>query len=474
MKHTRRSFLALGTAGAVTTGLKLVGFGSVTASAASPGRQAGPSTNASADVAWQWFELLYDLVKAERMNPARASRVYGLAAVSLYESVVNGSPHHRSLAAQLNGTETFPAPLGMSVDWPCAANAALRESVDGLMPNMSEASSTLMHGLAESFDAESKNMLPRQIYERSVGYGRTVAASVLEWSSTDGVDSRSECEHSPSGESWGWAPTPPGFLPALEPCWGKNRPMALGAIEEFAAPGHPDPSSEEFEQSALKVYEVGLNLSSEERAIAEFWDDSPGNTGTPPGHWVAIVSQLTRNEGLSLMTAAEAYARVGIAVHDAFICCWHDKYVYDLLRPVTYIRRHVDPQWSSHLVTPPFPTYTSGHSTQSGAAAAVLTDMFGAKPFTDTTHVDHNQGPATARIFESFEAAAHEAMVSRLYGGIHFDFDNLDGLDAGNRIGRGIVQRIVFRPIDRASSIRPAPKEDRRRVHPKGEQSWNA
>ena len=103
----------------------------------------------------------------------------------------------------------------------------------------------------------------------------------------------------------------------------------------------------------------------------------PATTGTPPGHWVAIVGQLARNEGLSLMTAAEGYVRVGLAVADAFISCWHTKYTYNLLRPETYITRLIDPTWLPLLITPGFPAYTSGHATQSGAAATVLTDLFG-------------------------------------------------------------------------------------------------
>jgi hypothetical protein len=142
------------------------------------------------------------------------------------------------------------------------------------------------------------------------------------------------------------------------------------------------------------VYNVGRSLTDEQKAIAGYWADGAGATGTPPGHWIAIVSQLSRNKRLSLAEAAEAYARVGIAVHDAFICCWHAKYVYNLQRPVTYIRNNIDGGWLPFIGTPGFPAYTSGHSTQSGAAAAVLSDMFGTESFTDTTHTDHGLVPA--------------------------------------------------------------------------------
>jgi membrane-associated phospholipid phosphatase len=136
---------------------------------------------------------------------------------------------------------------------------------------------------------------------------------------------------------------------------------------------------------------------------------------------------------------------VGLAVADAFIGSWHTKYTYNLLRPETYITRRIDPEWLPLLVTPGFPSYTSGHATQSGAAATVLTDLFGMTPFTDTLHQDHHLEPLLEpRRFGSFDEAAAEAAMSRLYAGIHYRFDNDNGLAQGRCIGQVIVDRIVF------------------------------
>ena len=116
------------------------------------------------------------------------------------------------------------------------------------------------------------------------------------------------------------------------------------------------------------------------------------------------------------------------------------------MRPVTYINDTIDANWQPYIITPNFPSYTSGHSTQSGAAAAVLTDMFGKKGLRDSTHVDHGLVPAMApRSFSSFEEAAEEAAISRLYGGIHYTFDNIDGFVSGLRLGQTILRRINFR-----------------------------
>jgi len=247
-----------------------------------------------------------------------------------------------------------------------------------------------------------------------------------------------------------WQPTPPAFNPnPLQPCWGHLRPMVLTSSGECPPPGHPSFSTtatSSFYAAALEVYNTGVGLTAEQKTIADYWADNPGATGTPAGHWMAIVSQFARSQGLSLAGAAEAYARVGIAVHDAFIVCWNSKYIYNLQRPVTYINDNIDRNWQPYIVTPNFPTYTSGHSTQSAAAARVLTDLFGVKRFTDTTHTDHALTPAQPpRTFNSFEEAAAEAAISRLYGGIHYSFDNNDGLGCGECVGKAIRNRVSFK-----------------------------
>jgi membrane-associated phospholipid phosphatase len=201
-----------------------------------------------------------------------------------------------------------------------------------------------------------------------------------------------------------------------------------------------------FYASAQQVYDTGRSLTDEQRTIAIYWADNPGHTGTPAGHWVSIAGQLIRHTQLSLMEAAEVFARIGIAVHDAFISCWATKYKYMLQRPVTYINAHIDPQWRSVVPTPPFPSYSSGHATVSQAAAVVLTDRFGDVAFTDTTHRDHNVfPPQSPRTFPSPLAAAAEAARSRLYGGIHYAFDNDDGLGSGRCIGDRIRARVQFK-----------------------------
>jgi hypothetical protein len=402
------------------------------------------------EVAAAWFDTLYQTVRSESIPFPEAGRIYGISAVALYEAVVPGALHHRSLAGQLNSLATVPQPQGLEqLHWPTVANAALARTIRGvftsLKPENLKAINTLEQQFAAQFRAESNQSLR---YERAESHGRAVANAILGWAATDGFTLYNNCQYVPARVPGPWRPTPLGFLQAQQPCWSQLRPMVLASGTECAAPGHPEFSTapgSEFHAAALEVYETSRSLTDEQRTIAGYWNDNVGVTGTSSGHWIAIVGQIARNDRLSLAAAAEAYARVGIAATDAFITIWETKYFYNLERPVTYIQDNIDPTWLPFLVTPPNPSYLSGHSTQSGATATVLTGLFGNKEFTDTIHANLGLVPSRApRTFSSFNQAAEEAAISRLYGGIHYAFDNNDGLSTGRCVGQAINERVNF------------------------------
>ena len=409
------------------------------------------------DVASVWFDTLYDLVTSEAIAYPEASRIYGVSAVALYEAVVPGALHHRSLVGQLHSLGAVPQPREPELHhWPTVANAALADTIRGLFPSLTPKNLKAINALEERFAAQFRAEVMQEDgstrllrYQRSVRHGRAVAEAILAWAATDGFSLYNNCTYVPKRVRGAWKLTPPGFLEPQQPCWGNLRPMVLVSESECAPSGHPKFSKDsrsEFYAAAFEVYQTGLTLTKEQKTIAQYWADGVGTTGTSSGHWMAIVGQIARNDGLSLVAAAEAYAKLGIAVTDAFITIFHAKYFYNLVRPVTYIQDNIDDTWLPLLVTPPNPSYSSGHSTQSRVAAAVLTDLFGHKAFTDTTHTDHNlMPPQKPRTFSSFNEAAREAAVSRLYGGIHYAFDNNDGRSSGRCIGRAINERVHFK-----------------------------
>jgi hypothetical protein len=410
-----------------------------------------PSDRYPADVPIAWFDLLYDVVKHEKITPPPASRIYGIAAVALYEAIAPGSSENRSLVQQLNELEFVPQPKRVrAYHWPTVANSALAHAAQSLFSTASQDSLEAIDALEQTFAAQFESIVPPFVYRPSVAYGQAVAGAILAWAATDGSPSLNNCPYTPPVGPGLWEPTPPAFTPnPLEPCWGQLRPFLLRSGDECAPPTHPpysqDPASD-FYAAASQVYTTSLVLTEDQETIALYWADTPGTTGTPSGHWIAIMAQIARNDNLSLMAAAEGFARVGIAVADAFIGCWRVKYTYNLLRPVTYIQDFIDAIWLPLITTPNFPEYTSGHSTQSAAVSALLTAMFGIKPFTDTLHRDHDLEPnLPPRSFTSFDEAAEEAATSRFYGGIHFLFGIDNGLLQGRCIGQVILDRIQFK-----------------------------
>lgn len=437
---TRRKFLArLSGATAGTMALTVVGpAGMLRAGLERP----LPACAFGSEVATAWFDLALDLVRrTSGFSPPVASRTFGYVGVTLYEALVPGMAEYRSLAGQLNDLDPAPAPSDPAHDWPTVANAALASIIRSLFANASSESRAAMDSLEASFVERRRAVVPPGILRRSATRGREVADHIFRWSLADGGHeaylNNFPQYTAPVGPGL-WSPTPPGFLPALQPYWGSNRPFALTS-GGTCDPGAPRPYSEDpssaFYGEALECYDLVTNLTPEQEAIARFWSDDPGITSTPPGHSVSILTQVIRVGGFGLDVAAEAYAKVGIAVADAFISCWSTKFQYNLLRPVTYIRGVIDPTWDPLLVTPPFPEHTSGHSVQSAASAQVLTDLFGTVAFTDHTNDDRGLAP---RSFGSFHGAADEAAISRLYGGIHFSTAIALGLEQGRCVGRRV------------------------------------
>lgn len=406
------------------------------------------TTDFSSDTAKQWFDQLTLAIDTENLNPPEASRRIGYAGVTLYEAVVAGIDGKRSLGQQLNELGRMPTAPSEDMHWPSAANAALADVLASLFatasPGTLQGFADLETAQAAAFDADPD--VEDEALARSIAYGEDVAAEIIDWIAGDEYDDWNDCAYTvPTGDGY-WVPTPPAFAAPLEPCWGNLRPFVLLFGAECAPLGHPVFSTtvgSAFELEAREVYDVGNSLTTDQEDIALFWADG-GGTLTPPGHWVSITGQILEQEGETLDVAAEAYAKVGLAVADAFIACWEIKFTYNLMRPITYIQDPAgpinDPGWTSFIGTPPFPEFTSGHSTQSGAAAGVLTDLFGEVAFTDHTH----DGTLAPRSFTSIEEAADEAAISRLYGGIHYRAAIERGLEQGACIAQTILDEVQF------------------------------
>jgi PAP2 superfamily len=443
---TRRRFLqAIGGVAGVATGATGMSPAVALARVSSPAAE-----RFDAEVPTAWFDLALQLIRTTPgFSPPVASRALGYAGIALYEAVVPGMPDFQSLEGQLDGLSSLPGERGRAeLHWPTVANAALAAISRALFPTTPAENRAAVDALEASFVDRFRN-IGQGVVKRSQRRGTAVAETIFEWSRSDGGDQGElrnfPADYVPPVGPGLWQPTPPGFMRALQPSWGANRAFAV-STDAACSPGDPTPYSEDrssaFWAEAVQVYDTVNNSTAEQRAIALFWADDPGATSTPPGHSISIATQVLRQVDAGLDIAAETYAKVGMAVADAFISCWDTKYRYNLLRPVTYIQKLIDATWLPLLVTPPFPEYTSGHSVQSGAAAEVLTDLFGGDfGFVDRTH---ERRGLPARAFRSFFEAADEAAVSRLYGGIHFRPAIVRGLGQGRCVGAA-VNELEFR-----------------------------
>lgn len=404
---------------------------------------AAQRADVSREVLLTWHKLILELVRhtATYMPPV-AARAFGYIGVTAHEALATGNPALRSLAGQLTDLTALPARGEGEFDEPCVLHAALETAVSNLFANTGPTGLRAMQKMSEIMGKSASEGIAPDVVERSVAHGRAVADHILAWAATDGgalVDNMGfPREYTPGTRPQDWVPTSMIRLQQapLLPDWGKNRPFVLSDTASFDAPAHPDydekPESV-FYGFAKEVADTGRTLTDEQKLIARFWSDDAMLTSTPAGHWISIVLQIANREALPVEVVSSALAKLGVAQSDAFISCWSTKFKYNLLRPVTYIKRHIDKAWEPLLITPPFPEYTSGHSCQSGAASQVLTAVFGENfAFDDETHVDEG---LPVRSFPSFAAAAEEAAASRLYGGIHYRFANENGLAQGRAVG---------------------------------------
>lgn len=399
--------------------------------------------------------IVYDI-----FSPPQASRVYAYASIAAYETLRQGDTTYRTLAGQVNGLTPVPAPRaaqpGAAISLPLAGVHAFLTV--GRQLTFSRAR---MDSLRDAIDGQYKRAgLSADAYAASIAYGDTVAAHVLAWAAKDGFGrSRGMPKFSVGSTEGRWVPTPPAYMDAVEPNWGTLRPFVLDSASMLRPePPHPFDTARTspFMREALEVYEAKGKATDDERAYVAFWDCNPyvmhvqGHTMfamkkiTPGGHWMSIVGLASRKAGADATRSAEAYARTAIALADGFISAWDEKYRSAVIRPETVINQYIDERWEPMLQTPPFPEYTSGHSVISTAAAVVLTDQFGPDfAFADSSELEYG---LPVRRFPSFETAAAEAAMSRLYGGIHYRRAIEQGARQGRGVGDLVVQRVVTRP----------------------------
>jgi len=395
---------------------------------------------------------LTEIIIHDIFSPPVASRIYAYPSIAAYEVAVLADQNYQSLAGQLNGFEKGNFDTSNEVYYPLAALAAYYKVATALI-----FSEEKMDEHKEKVYQELKAKgIPKEIMANSIALGEAVALHVIDYSKKDNYhQSRSFEKYTVLKEEGTWQPTPPAYMEGIEPHWNKIRPMVLDSSNQFKSippTAFSKESGSPFYKEAEEVFHIINNLTEEQKDIAFFWDCNPYKMNikghvmyaekkiTPGGHWMGIAAIASKAANQDWKGTAHALARTSISLFDGFIACWDEKYRSKLIRPETYINKYIDEEWLPLLQTPPFPEYTSGHSVISNAAAETLTQIFGDNLYiVDSTEVNYG---LPIREFTSFRAAADEAALSRLYGGIHYRPAVEQGSVKGKKLGEYLNSKL--------------------------------
>jgi len=414
------------------------------------------SKTENADYIHRAMKEITDVMVYDIYSPPVAGRTYAYISVAAYETLINEDHQYISLAGQLHGLQPSPLPeAGKEYSFTLAAVHAILTVGKSLV---------ISEKKVDDFEAEmisefKKDGIPEDVFNNSIVYGKLMADHIIKWLVKDNyIQTRALPAYTVKGDPASWKPTPPVYMKAVEPNWNKIRTFIIDSAQEFVpvkTASFSTDTASKFYKQVLEVYKQGNKNTSDEEAIANFWDCNPFKVNqrghvmyavkkiSPGGHWMNIVRLVCQKVNASPIQTAEAYAWVAVTINDCFIATWNEKYKSVVVRPETYINKYIDQQWRPVLQTPPFPEYVSAHSVISSGAAVALTKLLGADfSFTDSTE---NEFGIAARHFNSFYSASDEAGISRFYGGIHYMPAVNYGLELGREIGEFALKRMKTR-----------------------------
>jgi hypothetical protein len=389
-----------------------------------------------ADEVLYWNTVALDLVQQNATNPPKTSRDLAIIQASVYDALNAIDRAYSPLYFQ-------PAVTGPA-SREAAVAAAAHQALLGLYPSYASSLNGILSTRLASIPDEAAK-------DNGIALGRNVANSMLTWRAADGWDAGFTYV---GGTAPGqWRPTPPDFKPGLAPLWGQVTPFAIPSADEFRSGPPPALNTPEYAAAVNEVKLLGASHSAartpDQTQIATFWDDPPGTTAAPSGKWNQIAQVLAEQFHNTLAENARMLALLNLAQADAGIVCWDTKYTFDLWRPETAIHladtdgnpdTRADPDWKPFLTTPPFPEYVAGHSVFGGAGAETLALFFGTDDISFEIEAGFGVLPGVTRSFDSLSDAAIENGLSRIYGGIHYSFSDLNGIACGREVGSYVFE----------------------------------
>jgi hypothetical protein len=397
--------------------------------------QAAPTTASITDPVLYWNNQLLTSIRDARTAPPPASRVMAMMHTAVFDAVNAASGNqYTSYTLATNAYGDADAQVA-------AAVAAHRVLVQAFPAQVATLDAALGNFLSTGTNS------PAAV--RGAELGKASADAIISARSNDGAfNSFAYTYGNKIGDYKNTAgnANPPAFQQ-----WPDQKSWTLTSKDQFRPVAPPPVDSEMYAAAYNEVKALGGTTSAErtadQTATALYWADG-GGTATPPGHWLQIAQDIALEKGNSTVENARLFALMSVAVADAAIVAWDAKREYDFWRPITGIRGGAadgndatdgDTAWTPLIATPGFQAYISGHSTFSAAAAQILGDFYGADAMNFCSKQELN--PSISRCFKSFSQAAEEAGMSRIYGGIHWQFDNTAGLDAGRALAQNIYSK---------------------------------
>jgi hypothetical protein len=400
--------------------------------------EAPKDAGSEASVALGWYNLQLQILL--QRNSSLNGLFFGYIGIGLYEAVRYEFKNSVSLSTKLYQMPEMPAKENTGdYDWQVSANAEMAAIVRSIYTGLTPANLSSIDSLENAFNQKLKPALTDETFNRSQAFGKSIATAIYNWYLTDHVNT-SNTGFVPAVFSGSWVPTPPAFANGINPYISSARPF-VSENSTLIAPAFPASYSEDtnsdYYKIAKSVYDVSQTLTTEQKNTALFWVDQGDGIGfTPPGHDMSIVAQALEQTKASLGVAAEAFAKAGIAERDASIACFRSKYAYSLCRPVTYIRKLIDPNWLPFIPTPPHPEYPAAHALVTGSVMEAVTKVVGDN--VGVTDHSYDFRGWTPRTFTTLFKAAEEAGISRQYGGIHY----LPSINAGLSIAKDLGDRV--------------------------------